>query len=139
MLNAPKCYPCLSYRDADAAITFLTTAFGFTEHMVHRDEQGIPQHVELALGSEILMLGTAKPELGWVSPLDLPARNATLCYGVTGDIDAAFDRAVAAGATVVRAPYDTSYGAREWSVRDPEGHEWHFGSYRPTVTDAPAT
>ena len=134
MIESAKCYPCLSYRDANAAIEFLKQAFGFTEHLVMRDDHGVPQHVELVLGTEILMLGTNKPELGWVSPLDLPARNATLFFGVTGDLDAAYDRAIAAGATSVRAPYDTSYGAREWSVRDPEGHEWHFGSYRPTVT-----
>lgn len=133
MLTTAKCYPCLSYRDPEAAIRFLQAAFGFTEQLVVRNDDGVLQHVELAVGTEILMLGASRPELGWVSPLDLTARNATVCYGITGDVDDAFRQAVEAGATVVRAPYDTPYGAREWSVRDPEGHEWHVGSYRPTV------
>jgi uncharacterized glyoxalase superfamily protein PhnB len=127
---APKLYPCLSYRDPVAAIRFLTAAFGFTELLVVPDESGGITHAELAFGHEVIMLGSAKPELGWVSPLDLPARNATVCAYVA-DVDAHFARAVAAGAIVVRAPYDTPYGAREYSVRDPEQHEWHFGTYRP--------
>lgn len=135
MTQPPKCYPCLSYRDPDAAIAFLAAAFGFKELLVVRDDAGRAQHTELTLGAEVLMLGAAKPDLGWVSPLDLPARNATLYYALDGDLDAAFARATAAGAVVVRAPYDTSYGTREWSVRDLEGHEWHFGSYRPGARD----
>ena len=127
---APKLYPCLSYRDPAEAIRFLAKAFGFTELLVVPDEQGGIAHAELAFGQEVIMLGSAKPELGWVSPLDLPARNATLCLYVA-EVDAQFARAIAAGATQVRAPYDTPYGARECTVRDPEQHEWHFGTYRP--------
>ena len=127
---SPKLYACLSYRDPAAAIAFLTAAFGFVELLIVPDDAGGITHAELALGTEVIMLGSAKPELGWVSPLDLPARNATVCAFVP-DVDAHFTRAVAAGAHVIRAPYDTPYGAREYTVRDPEQHEWHFGSYRP--------
>ncbi len=127
---APKLYSCLSYRDPAAAIRFLTTAFGFTELMIVPDDAGGITHAELAFGQEVIMLGSAKPELGWVSPLDLGARNATVSAYVV-DVDALFARAIAAGATVVRAPHDTNYGSRECSVRDPEQHEWHFGTYRP--------
>ena len=126
---APKLYPCLSYRDTAEAIRFLTKAFGFTELLVVPDEEGGIAHAELAFGQKVIMLCAAKPELGWVSPLDLLARNATLCLYVA-EVDAQFARAVAAGATQVRAPYDTPYGARECTTRDPEQHEWHFGTYR---------
>lgn len=129
----PKLYACLSYRDPKAAITFLEQAFGFTPLMVVPDESGQISHAELAIGDEIIMLGSAKAELGWVSPLDLPARNATVCMYLPGDVDAHYARAVAAGARSIRAPYDTHYGAREFSVRDPEEHEWHVGTYRPTA------
>ncbi len=125
-----KLYACLSYRDPSAAIAFLGRAFGFTPLLVVPDDQGGVAHAELALGDDLIMLGSAKPELGWVSPLDLPGRNATVC-GFVPDPDAHCARALAAGATLVRAPYDTPYGARTYSVRDPEGHEWHFGTYRP--------
>jgi uncharacterized glyoxalase superfamily protein PhnB len=79
------------------------------------------------------MLGSAKPDLGWVSPLDLPALNATVCFFVD-DVDAHYQRAVAAGARVVREIRDTNYGSREYSVKDNEGQEWHFGTYRPSPT-----
>ncbi len=127
---APKLYPCLSYRDPVAAIRFLTAAFGFTELLIVPDDAGGITHAELAFGQEVIMLGSAKPDLGWVSPLDLGARNATVCAYVA-EVDAFYARAIAAGAAPVRAPYDTPYGARECSVRDPEQHEWHFGTYRP--------
>lgn len=132
----PKLYACLSYNDPRAAVEFLERAFGFAPLMVVPDEDGSITHAELSVGGEIIMLGSSKPELGWVSPLSLSARNATVCMALPGNVDEQFARAVAAGATVVRAPYDTSYGAREFSVRDPEGHEWHLGTYRPTVADS---
>ena len=44
--------------------------------------------------------------------------------------DALHDRAVAAGATVTMALYDTDYGSRDFAVVDPEGNRWSFGTYR---------
>jgi uncharacterized glyoxalase superfamily protein PhnB len=52
-------------------------------------------------------------------------------YAVVEDIDAHYERAMAAGAEIVRQLADTGYGSREYSVRDPEGHLWSFGTYRP--------
>ena len=47
------------------------------------------------------------------------------------DIVALHDRAVAAGAEVVMELTDTDYGSRDFSVRDPEGNLWSFGTYQP--------
>ena len=47
-----------------------------------------------------------------------------------GFVDALYERAVAAGATVVRKPEDQDYGGRGCTLRDPEGNQWSFGSYR---------
>ncbi len=44
--------------------------------------------------------------------------------------DALFERATAAGAEVVRGLEDEDYGSRGFSVRDPEGNLWSFGTYR---------
>ena len=49
------------------------------------------------------------------------------------DPDAHHERAVAAGAQIVRELTDQPYGAREYTARDPEGHVWSFGTYRPAV------
>ena len=50
---------------------------------------------------------------------------------VDAGIDAHFERAVAAGAEVVRALHDTDYGSQDYAVMDPEGNLWDFGTYRP--------
>jgi uncharacterized glyoxalase superfamily protein PhnB len=47
------------------------------------------------------------------------------------EIDAAYARAKAAGADITRELEDTDYESREFGVRDPEGHVWSFGTYRP--------
>ena len=54
-------------------------------------------------------------------------------YLVVEDPDAVFDRAVAAGATVLRPMVDQDYGGRGGSVADPEGNHWSFGSYQPSL------
>ena len=49
---------------------------------------------------------------------------------VTDDPDGLHDRALKAGATIIRALADTDYGSREFAARDPEGNLWSFGTYR---------
>jgi uncharacterized glyoxalase superfamily protein PhnB len=48
---------------------------------------------------------------------------------VCTDLDGLCERAVGAGATVVRELRDEDYGSRGFSVRDPEGNLWSFGTY----------
>jgi uncharacterized glyoxalase superfamily protein PhnB len=123
-------YPCLSYRDPHAALDCLARAFGFTRRLVVDGPGGTVVHAEMSLGSSVVMLGSAKPEKGWVSPLDLPAVNQTVCLYVA-DPDAHCARATAAGAQIVFPLEDTSYGSRGYTARDPEGHVWTFSTYRP--------
>jgi len=134
-MTTPKLYPCLSYRDPAAAMRFLTQAFGFTELLVVPGPDGSVTHAEMTFGPEVIMLGSSKPELGWVSPLDLPAVNSTVCFGLASieAVKTHYAHAVAAGATISRPLRDTDYGATEYAAKDPEGHEWHFGTYRPTA------
>ena len=51
-------------------------------------------------------------------------------YAVIDDPDALYERAVAAGATVVVPPSAPDYGGRTFAVLDPEGNHWSFGDYR---------
>lgn len=128
---APTLYPTLRYRDPDAAITWLSDALGFVATEVSRDGTGSVAHAELAFGDGLIMLG-ALPDG------DAPDRlryeqGVTSTYAYTADPDALFARATAATppAEVAMALRDTEYGSREFSVRDPEGHVWSFGTYRP--------
>lgn len=128
----PSIYPCLSYRDARVAIEWLCTAFGFEKLMIVKGEHGEIHHSELGFGAGVIMVGNANAERGWQSPCDLPAVNQIL-YVVVDDIDAHYARAKAAGAEIVQEPFDTDYGSRDYVARDPEGHQWYFGTYAPDL------
>jgi uncharacterized glyoxalase superfamily protein PhnB len=121
-------YPSLRYHDARAAIDWLAEAYGFTEVAVHAGEDGIVHHAELSGFGGIVMLGT-EPEGG--DPLWGVHAGQSWLYLSTDNPDALHDRAVAAGAQIVRELQDTDYGSREFSCRDPEGNIWSFGTYAP--------
>jgi uncharacterized glyoxalase superfamily protein PhnB len=121
------------YEDGHAAIDFLCEAFGFERHEVHEDGEGRIVHAELRLGSSVYMLDSAGGgDLGLASPKSAGAATGGV-YVVVEDPDAHHERARAAGAEILREPADTSYGAREYLARDPEGHLWSFGTYRPKL------
>jgi len=123
--------PCLQYRDGHAAIDWLCRAFGFEKHVAYDGPGGTISHAELKLGSAFIMLGSHPNEaFRWKSPLDADGVTQSI-YIVVDDADGHFARAKAAGAEIVRGLSDTDYGSREYSARDPEGHLWHFGTYRP--------
>ncbi len=130
-------FPVLGYADAPAAIAWLGRAFGFEEHMVARGEDGTIHHAELRLGPGMVML-SSNTNSAWQqqfrirSPRELGAVTQSV-YICIEEVDAHFAGAVTAGAEIVRRPKDMPYGSREYSVRDPEGNLWHFGTYRPNA------
>jgi uncharacterized glyoxalase superfamily protein PhnB len=124
----PQVWPTLRAQDARALIRFLVDAFGFEATVVYGDGDPV-DHAQLSwpLGGGIMM-GSSRPG---DDHDDWSLRPGTLgAYVVTDDPDALFARATGAGATVLRELQDTDYGSREFSVRDPEGNRWSFGTYR---------
>ena len=126
---------CLGYKNADAAVDWLVRAFGFKEHAVYRDEAGKVVHAELSFGNGMIMIGPdGGGEFGKMV-MTMPQRAGGRCtqtiYVIVDDVDAHFARASAAGAETLIAPRGEDYGGRSYSVRDPEGHAWSFGSYDP--------
>jgi uncharacterized glyoxalase superfamily protein PhnB len=121
----PQVWPSLRARDARALIRFLTEAFGFEETVVYGDGEMV-EHAQLSWpeGGGI-MLGSVRE--GQASATDPGAFGA---YVVTGQPDALYARAKAAGAEITAEPYDTDYGSRDFAARDPEGNRWTFGTYR---------
>jgi uncharacterized glyoxalase superfamily protein PhnB len=123
--------PCLKYRDAPAALTWLERAFGFKNHMTVPGADNTIAHAEMtfAAGGDagMMMLGSGrKPDKAdpWsTAPFGI--------YVVVEDIDAHYARAKAAGAEIVMELHDTDYGSRDYSARDPDGHLWSFGTYQP--------
>jgi uncharacterized glyoxalase superfamily protein PhnB len=122
-------FAALRYRDASAAIDWLGRAFGFEAHEVHKGSNGRVQHAELAYGGNLIMLGEASD--GADGRLDEDFGPAWL-YVVVDDPDAHHERAVAAGAQIVRGMRDEEYGSRGYTASDPEGNVWSFGTYRPS-------
>jgi uncharacterized glyoxalase superfamily protein PhnB len=130
MADQPAIFPFLRYDDPDAAIAFLTAAFGFEEHAVHRDDRGMIVHAELRYGASILMFGSIR-NLSDASAGRMEAGGRFGLYLAVDDPDAHHARATGAGAVLVEPPRDQDYGSREYSARDPEGKVWSFGTYRP--------
>jgi uncharacterized glyoxalase superfamily protein PhnB len=125
----PTVWPILSFRDARAAISFLTEAFGFEEVAAYgrEDDPSVIEHAEMRwpLGGGI-MFGTAGKD---DSPFGQRQPGTDAVYVVCDDPDALFARATGAGAEVVRGLVDEDYGSRGFTVRDPEGNLWSFGTY----------
>ncbi|MGH2893949.1 MAG: VOC family protein [Solirubrobacteraceae bacterium] len=127
----PNIFPAVHYADADAGVAFLKRAFGATEKVVHRGEDGVIHHAELALGAGLVMVGQHREDgkLGAEAPR--PLSSTISIYVVVGDPDGHHAVARDAGANVVRELEDMDYGSREYSARDPEGNLWSFGTYDP--------
>ncbi|KRV49293.1 bleomycin resistance protein [Wenjunlia vitaminophila] len=122
----PTVYPALRYRDARAAMAFLTDAFGFTEVAVYDTPEGAVAHAELRYGNGLVMLGTTDPQTA-------KEMGPSSVYVVVEDPDRHQEHAAARGAHIVRAVSDKEQGARrEYTARDPEGNLWSFGTYQPS-------
>jgi uncharacterized glyoxalase superfamily protein PhnB len=123
----PQVWPSLRATDARALIRFLVDVFGFEETVVYGEGDRV-DHAQLNWppGGGI-MLGSASRGPG--DTWDLTPGSAG-AYVVTDEVDAVHDRAVRAGAEIVRPLNDTDYGSREFAARDPEGNLWSFGTYR---------
>ena len=116
--------PYLAVRDARAAVAFYREAFGAEEKLRIEEPDGRIGHISLKIGPADLYLADEHPEFeNVVGPETLAGTSVTLDLEVD-DVDAAVDRAVAAGATLVRAPDHPTSGVQAGKVRDPFGHIW---------------
>lgn len=119
----------MAFHDATAMIAWLR-AVGFVEHATYRDpdDESVVLHAEWWWpgGGGGVMFGSVRA----AGAVDNAGGSAA--YLVTDDPDAAFERAVAAGGTVLRPMVDQDYGGRGGSVADPEGNHWSFGDYQPS-------
>lgn len=115
--------PSIIVRDAPRAIEFYQRAFGAEELDRMTDPNGTVMHAEIRIGDSIIMLGEENEQWGALSPLSTKGTPGSLHIYVA-DADAAFARAVDAGATV-RLPLDDAFwGDRYGRLVDPFGHEW---------------
>lgn len=120
--------PYMTVRDAARAIEFYKQAFGAKERGVMKGPDGKVMHAELMIGDSIIMLGDEMPEFGALSPQSTGGAGMGLHIYVDG-VDAAFDRAVKAGARVDMPVSDQFWGDRYGKLTDPFGHKWSIATH----------
>lgn len=123
--NYPRMTPYLAVDGAEAAIAFYTDIFGMRERSRMQLPDGRIGHAELEIGDSLLMISDEFPEMGVRGPKSVGGSPTRLSIYVE-DVDAVWQRAIAAGAQEVR-PLDTHfYGDRSGQVEDPWGQAWNL-------------
>ena len=122
----PAIVPQIPYHDLRAAIEFLERAFGFREIPSSRVEgpDGEIGHAMLAFGDGLIGLGGHGGH-GAQSPKTLGGESAYISVYVP-DVDAHYQRALAAGARIAQGLRDQFWGDRTYEALDLEGHRWRF-------------
>ena len=117
----------------DEAIAFYEKAFGATT-LSRMSMKGKIGHAELKIGDSIIFLADEFPEMpGCRAPRTLKGATSGQ-YLYVPDVDAAFERAVKAGATVLMPLADMFWGDRYGQVQDPFGHIWGLSTHKEDLT-----
>ena len=116
--------PMLSVRNGASAIEFYKAAFGADE-LFRVGSDGGAVVARLCVAGAEFWLADESPEHFNFSPESLGGGSVRMVM-IVEDPDAAFDRAVAAGAKVVW-PVSNEYGWRLGRIVDPFGHHWEIG------------
>lgn len=116
----------LQAHNAPKLIDYYVDTFGFVVAARYGDDETV-DHAQLMWpeGSGGVMLGSHKPGAEWCREPGTAGG-----YIVTADPDSLYERVLQRKAEIVRPLANTDYGAREFTVRDPEGNLWSFGDYR---------
>ena len=120
--------PYIITSDANAAIEFYARAFGAEERFRMPGPGGGVMHAEIQIGDSVVMLSDENPDLGALSPTTIGNTPASMLI-YDEDVDAAFARAVEAGAQEVMPPEDMFWGDRYCRLVDPYGHQWAIATH----------
>jgi PhnB protein len=125
--------PYLIFDRAADAIAFYKKAFGATEMLRMDDPGGKIHHAEIKLGDSPIMLADEHPEIGAFSPGKIGGSPVTMHVYVE-NVDAAVERAVAAGAKLIRPVADQFYGDRTGGIEDPFGYRWFLATHKEDLS-----
>jgi PhnB protein len=129
----PEISPYLVVDGAGAAIEFYDKVLGATERMRLPGPDGTIGHAELQLGNSLIMVADEAPQLGLRGPRAIGGTPVTISVYVE-DVDGVVERAVQAGATVLRPVEDQFYGDRSGQFEDPFGHRWSVATHVEDVS-----
>jgi PhnB protein len=121
--------PYLVIKGAAEAIEYYKNVFGATEIVRMPDPSGRIGHAELKIGNSHIMLADEFPEMEYRGPLTLGSSPVSILLYVE-DVDAVVERAVAAGAKVLKPVQDQFYGDRSGFIQDPFGHLWGVATHK---------
>jgi PhnB protein len=126
--------PNLVIRDCAKAIEFYQRALGAQEvaRMPAPDGKSI-WHAELRIGDSMVFMNDEMPGMGPPAPTAAGPVPVTMWLYVP-DADAAFQRAVDAGAKATMKPEDMFWGDRCAGVADPFGYLWSFATHVKDMT-----
>ena len=113
----------MTLANASEAIEFYKAAFGATELSRLAEQDGKIGHAEIQIGNTVIMLSDEYPDYGALSPQTIGGSSVKIHLDVT-DVDAFAERALKAGAKVIRPIEDQFYGARSGHLADPFGYTW---------------
>jgi uncharacterized glyoxalase superfamily protein PhnB len=125
--------PHLICAGASDAIEFYKRAFGAVELSRMPGADGKIMHASIRIGDSVIMLNEEMPEWGALGPKALKGSPVTIHLYVE-DADAAFEKAVGAGAKVTMPLDDMFWGDRYGKLEDPFGHQWSIGTHVRDVT-----
>jgi PhnB protein len=135
MERYPAVIPMIAYENGPAAMDWLARAFGFRERVRLLGENGRLSHGEMDAGDGMIMLATPSPHYHGPKhhreESDAARRWSEVPYIIDGvlvyvdDVDAHFQRAHAAGATIL-SPVEEGQEGKRYRVEDVEGHRWMF-------------
>ena len=115
--------PYIAVREAEQVIEFIKQTFGAEGQILGIGSAG-GIHAEYQIGDSMVMIG------GGAQAKITPMPTALHVY--VRDVDAAYERALKAGATAIRPPADQFYGDRDASLKDMAGNHWYIGTHQAT-------
>ena len=128
--NTSLLSPYMIMNDAGAAIDFYVKAFGAAEKMrLNMPGTDAVMHAEIAIDGSTIMIGQENPACEMVSAKTLGKSPVSLMIYVP-DVDAAFARAIEAGAVEMNPPTDMFWGDRMCTVICPFGYAWSLATHQ---------
>jgi PhnB protein len=126
--------PYLAVEDASRAIEFYKEAFGAEEVVRMPGPDGSVAHAELQIGDSKLMLSDPFPHSNVRPPSERGGPTASI-FMYVDDVDATFEQAQRAGATVVSELEDMFWGDRFGTVADPFGQVWAMATHKEDLSE----
>ena len=118
----PSVTPVLHYTDAEAALHWLVDTLGLRESWVNRAPDGTVQNAEARWRAGFVSINLAR------GPYEARPASISLTVPEKAEVDALYERAIAAGANVTVPLGESGYHFYTFTVVDPEGNTWMVGT-----------